>query len=69
MNCGGLARNTDHYRWCVTSLDGRFRSLSRRGMITPDAVARDARSDFRRNDLNRDGYVTRAERAEASNVR
>ncbi len=69
MMCGGIDASSPHRGWCENSARGEFRRLARSGVIRPQAIWPGADRDFRRNDLDRDGFVTREERQRASAVR
>lgn len=66
-DCGGLP--PPHLDWCRNSARSYFRRDARRGFITRDTLAGRAGANFRFNDLDRDGFVTRAEELSASGVR
>lgn len=68
MQCGGIDASSPHRGWCESSVRGDFRRLARSGVIRPEATWPEADRDFRRNDLDRDGSVTREERQRASAV-
>lgn len=65
-NCGGLPQ--PHLGWCQNSARSDFRRYARRSFITRVSLAPSAGSNFRFNDLNRDGFVTRQEELSASGV-
>jgi hypothetical protein len=66
MKCGGYPQHFDQYRWCSNAVRGHFRLLAGfRSAATRRAIADRSMRNFRRVDLNGDGFVTPEEERDA----